>query len=368
MNTVDNEFLQSILNETTLSPAQKIAQIKGFVTGDCPNHWVEEDNVFQTGASNDGHWWCSQTYYPNGLLRFCYSFIPQPLGERKLVGLYQEYFESDSGSQPVPKYFAQYEDGVISDCIYFYPSGNIKTECFFTDGVLNSEYDYPDNEDYYDNDCFTTSSTICAESDTGVKMVLAYPNFPENCDTVVLQETYFQHGLENGNFTEKFLSGMIKCTGWYQNGLRDGHWYGYFESGEPKYYQLWNDGELEYETVWDVNGNLSQKLKDDLDLNFKFDMKVKRLTKNLTPEYANSQLNQTSMEDGMKRMWDDILDKAVRYGHRCVCIDVVTSEYERISKLEIARKHFEGFCVYSLPTMSPTYLEHICLYVPKTTL
>jgi hypothetical protein len=199
-------------------------------------------------------------------------------------------------------------------------------------------------------------------------MVLAYPNFPENCDTVVLQETYFQHGLENGNFTEKFLSGMIKCTGWYQNGLRDGHWYGYFESGEPKYYQLWNDGELEYETVWDVNGNLSQKLKDSLDLNFKFDMKIKKLTKNLTPEYANSQLNQTSVEDGMKRMWDDILDKAIRYGHRCVCIDVATSEYEKISKLEIARKHFEGFCVYSLPNMCPTYLEHICLYVPKKTL
>jgi hypothetical protein len=155
---------------------------------------------------------------------------------------------------------------------------------------------------------------------------------------------------------------MLKCTGWYKNGLRDGHWYGYFESGKTKYYQLWNEGKLEYETVWDVEGNLSQKLQDNLDLNFKFDLK-----RFMTPEYANSQLNQVSMEDGMKRMWDDILEKAIRYGYRCVCIDMATSEYEKISKLEIATKYFEGFCVYSLPTVSPTYLEHICLYVPKIT-
>ena len=358
MNTTDNDFLQSILNETAMSPAQKIAQIKKFVSGDYPTRWEEENNVFQT----DGNW-CSQTYYPNGLLRFCYNFIPQPLGERKLVGLYQEYFESEK--QQSIKYFAHYEDGVITDCIYFYPSGNIKTECFFIDGILHSEYGYLDNEDCYDNDCFTTSNTACAKSDTGVKIVLGYPNFPENCDTVVLQETEFQYGLENGYFTERFMSGMLKCTGWYHNGLRDGHWYGYFESGKTKYYQLWNEGELEYETVWDVEGNLSQKLKDNLDLNFKFDLKVKRF---MTPEYANSQLNQVSMEDGMTRMWDDILEKAIRYGHRCVCIDTATSEYEKLSKLEIARKHFEGFCVYSLPTVSPMFLEHICLYVPKITL
>ncbi|MEO9277208.1 MAG: hypothetical protein ABI340_05470 [Nitrososphaera sp.] len=360
-NALDAEIIQEIMNQPG-SAKEKIDYMKGYIDGTHPIRYSPDETLSICGMSADLTVWSSKS--PN---RY-YQFLTAKQGERTLHGIFEEYRDGHT------IYRAQYNKGVIQWSHENYPSGNVHVHNQFIQGCLSCEQKYDDDPERFINQQFYESRTT-GMNDTGEGST---STFHYNPDDTVCYQSYVPtfDGLNHGIAKYYYPSGALRATEEYYFGQENGNWYGYYEDGVPKYFQQWQEGVLVLEHTWYRSGHLRQSLIEGFEFNYNIpsemqeDQDEPELFQNselLTVEKANETIEAMEDGEGITKLWEDILNQAVRYGLRTICLDCVRSTEERDYKLSRAKQQFvgRGFNVYELPiSIDPIFLSYICINVP----
>lgn len=368
-NALDAEIIQEIMSQPG-SAKDKLDQMKGYVDGTYPIRYSHDEFLSSSRMPADRtDVWSSRTP------RRHYHFLTAKHGERILHGMFKE-----DGHAGLCTFSARYDNGIIQESFDYYPSGNIRTHNVFdpVTGLLTHEYSYPDQQGSFAKQQYCTSRTTGIGNDgEGVTITLRHDELADN-STMTYWESYIPtlDGLRHGPAKFYYPTGELRATEEYYHGQEDGNWYGYYTDGVPKYFQQWQDGVLVFEHTWYRSGHLRQTLIEGNEYNYNIpsemtadqELPVEEDTYTLTVETANEQIESMDVNDGLYKAWEDILNQAVRYGLRTICLDCAKSGEERDSRLALAREHFagRGFRIYELPVSNAgVFLSYICLHIPE---
>ncbi len=125
-----------------------------------------------------------------------------------------------------------------------------------------------------------------------------YTELPFTGKTTGQFQGTYKNGILNGPYTEFYESGKLKLKGIYKNGKKEGFWFLYYYSVKPK--KLPNDNDVETkvcEKVFYENNELNGPFSKSYDNDFIFE----------EGNYLNGKL------DGIIKTYDEVYNKKTKY-------------------------------------------------------
>ena len=249
------EFLQTVLENNGLTNEQKIVQLQDYIENIDPGLWDSEEEI--TAEPGEENRWTTNVWdFDNDVAmspKYRYTFIPQIDGSRILDGEFIKYYQNK-----VVNYHARYIQGVILKSQTNYPSGNAKLECYYEDGLLYSEYHYPD--DTIANRCGQVEFKVKTCNNVGETGYTKRFHYTETGEQHVLEYTEYFGGFKHGKYALNYPDRSTKTLGTYFKGKMHGQWRSFFLNGQPNFLQEWEHGELVHELLWNRQGHLVEKI------------------------------------------------------------------------------------------------------------
>lgn len=371
--------MQSVLEDKTITAEEKIKRLQvlaggATVTVAVPVYWDPNERLEK--LNTEKNIWNASVYVDEDE-RLSYEFIPQADGSRLLEGEYSEWYPNSYQSS----YHAYYVNGIISTSTAYYPSGNTKEVCVYGDnGMLDAEHHYPDVKD----SGMSKQMITCNSSNSSFIKHFDYHDGKQCLTLFTNLERGFKHGEHIEYYKPSECSGgdNIKVTGNYHNGKMHGKWRGFYPNAQPRFYQDWVHGLLNYELTWNREGHLTEKIFPDRDYYYNDEGAIteerilqingnwsvtryngsvpKKSSAEITPEgtvvehqmsghpdpeYASKKLNSLNQKACRERKWDDNFNRNLNYGFRTILIDEGVPYAAVMELLVHAKEYFAGYTV-----------------------